>query len=357
MPASTRENTRAKEEVGLTTTEGRAKPFVPKDVNGKPILQSKRWLYSTPASLKSELQALTISAALSSAFVAFSVSTTGRNFYEYLDTTYGAYNVNLWGTFIVTTVFFWVGGLIFAIPDLTGWPKWLFKYKTQPFVRVTPKEYARIMAVSMRNQVFVALPLIFAMTTVQPPRPVTPSALPSAPVMLATVLFDVFCTEMGFYYIHRMFHSSLLYQLFHKQHHEFTAPVALASTYCTVTEHIFSNLLPNALGTIVVPHHWSQACFAFVILEFGTLCAHSGYNIPLLPSNLQHDYHHFAFDENFGPIGLFDALHKTNKKFVKTVAEAQSRTGCDESARQLVLERLATMEVEDRERAAAVKTA
>lgn len=133
-----------------------------------------------------------------------------------------------------------------------------------------------------------------------PTKPVGTTSLPSPTQAVATALFDIFCTEMGFYYIHRTFHSKLLYPLFHKQHHEFTAPVGLASTYCTLTEHVFSNILPNALGSMTVPHHWSQSTFAFLLLTFGTICPHYGYNTPLLPSNLQHDFHHFAFNENFG---------------------------------------------------------
>ena len=69
---------------------------------------------------------------------------------------------------------------------------------------------------------------------------------------------------------------------------------------------------------------------------------------PWMHSNLQHDFHHFAFDENFGPTGLLDKLHSTNKKFLKTLADARLRThGDDEKARQLVLERLASLEVKD----------
>lgn len=326
-----------------------SKRFVPKDLSGNPIPQSKRWLYSTPALKNGELQSFTIDVLVVSAFVTFNSSEFGRNFYDGIEKKYGEWNVNFWGTFIITSVFFWLWGAVFAIPDLTGYPKWLFKYKTQPFVRVDLRQYTNIALISLRNQLFVAAPLLLATMYIGPLKPVSSSALPGKLETVATIIFDVICTEIGFYYVHRSFHSKRLYPMFHKQHHEFTAPVGLASTYCTVTEHIFSNLLPNALGTMLVRHHWSQAVFTFLFLEFGTICSHSGYNIPWLHSNLQHDFHHFAFDENFGPTGWLDALHSTNKKFLKTMADAKHRTGGDdEKARQMVLERLATLEVEAR---------
>lgn len=60
-----------------------------------------------------------------------------------------------------------------------------------------------------------------------------------------------------------------------------------------MTEHLFSNLLPNVLGTTILNPHWSVQLFTFCFLEVGTLCAHSGYNFPGMQSSLKHDWHHF----------------------------------------------------------------
>lgn len=108
---------------------------------------------------------------------------------------------------------------------------------------------------------------------------------------------------------------------------EFTAPVAFSSTYCTLTEHILSNILPIVLGVMILRPHWSLMVMFFCSLEIGTLSTHSGYNLPFNSNALQHDWHHFFYTENYGPTGLLDSFHGSNKVFSAWLGELERREG------------------------------
>lgn len=39
--------------------------------------------------------------------------------------------------------------------------------------------------------------------------------------------------------------------------------------------------------------------------------SHCGFQLPLFPSPVGHDYHHEVFNKNYGPVGVLDWFHGT----------------------------------------------
>lgn len=234
--------------------------------------------------------------------IAFNKSSTGLAFYDWLNANYTSFEINTWWTFAITTAVYWAGGLLFMAADLFDpLHELVKKYKVQPDKRVTWQDYKKVLWIVARNQLLVALPLSVAMA-IWRPLP-TGHPLPGAWTSIGTFVFCLLCEEAGFYVVHRAVHSRFLYASIHKKHHEFKAPVALASTYCTMTEHLFvsvtiiqrhftgandlqSNLLPIVLGVLYLNSHWSLMVSFFCQLELGTLSTHSDYNIPHLHNAL-----------------------------------------------------------------------
>ena len=105
-------------------------------------------------------------------------------------------------------------------------------------------------------------------------------------------------------------------QRIHKMHHEWTAPVALAATYAHPAEHVVSNLLPAAVGPLLLRCHVTTVWLWYSYVLVYTLTVHSGYHLPWLLSSEFHDYHHLKFDQNYGTqLMVFDRLHGTDARF------------------------------------------
>ncbi len=120
-----------------------------------------------------------------------------------------------------TTALYWLWAAPFIFVDLTGKPDFIFKFKIQPFQHVGAREYGRIALVVLKNQLLVTAPLTWLKATYTP-SVASPEALPGPLESLAVIVFNILCTEVGFYYVHRTLHRPGWYQRFHKQHHEYS---------------------------------------------------------------------------------------------------------------------------------------
>lgn len=63
----------------------------------------------------------------------------------------------------------------------------------------------------------------------------------------------------------------------------------------------------------------------FCTLSLGTLATHSGYNTPFSFNSLTHDFHHLTFNNNYGPLGILDAIYGSDRDMRNWLAELKER--------------------------------
>ncbi|KAL1406619.1 C-4 sterol methyl oxidase [Vanrija albida] len=264
-----------------------------------------------------------------SAVVLFNKSEYGKQWWARLNENYTPFEINAWGSVLITFPIYFGFGLVFMAFDMIPALNRLVKpYRIQPTPIIPLKEYLYVIYINLRNWVFVNTPLYIAIAYFYPLK-TDVASLPGWGVSFGTFLFAMLCEEVGFFYVHRFFHGKRWYAYVHKLHHQYTAPVALAAEYCTMVEHLLSNLFPLVISFIILKSHWSMFMLFFNMLQFDTLAAHSDYNIPFLADALVHDWHHYSYTENYGPFGLLDALHGHSIKYKEWLGEIQRRDNED----------------------------
>jgi len=204
--------------------------------------------------------------------------------------------------------------------DITNWPKFIRKYKTQPNTN-EPVDKERLVSMFLLvafNQVFVAFPFALILFWVGEQTNLVPAIeqLPNFTQILIDLVVFMLVEELGFYYSHRLLHHRYFYKYIHKKHHEWQSPIALAAIYCHPLEHLIANTIPVALGPAIMNSHITTTWIWFTWTIFRTLNDHSGYHFPLFPSPEFHDFHHLKFTECYGTyLGILDYLHGTDRVF------------------------------------------
>ncbi|XP_060564065.1 fatty acid hydroxylase domain-containing protein 2-like [Ruditapes philippinarum] len=217
---------------------------------------------------------------------------------------------------VVSGCVFWLANAFFMMLDITGIPQCIKKYKIQEDVQMDMQQFKKTIKLVLFNQVVIGLVFCYGVTWSFIKRGNSIGGeLPSFHWVLFEILVFSLVEEFFFYYTHRLLHHPRLYKHIHKKHHEWTAPIGIVAIYAHPIEHLFSNILPPALGPLLMGSHLATALLWFSIALLSTTISHCGYHLPLFPSPEAHDYHHLKFNQNYGVLGVLDRLHGTDIQF------------------------------------------
>jgi methylsterol monooxygenase len=203
---------------------------------------------------------------------------------------------------------------IMTLIDLGYGPKSFERYRIQPNEHSKPEWYYKTLPVGAFNLLVLA-PLAFfvayLIVTYSQGRQVTSEPLPSLGKAMLGALKSAIMLEILFYYGHRTAHHPRLYKYFHKVHHDFTAPIPVATFHMHPVDFIMNNALPVLAGPVLFQQHIMAVWLWVAIMLVIEIHLHCGLELPFIPTPMDHDYHHETTDSCYGIFGFLDAFHGT----------------------------------------------
>lgn len=243
-----------------------------------------------------------------------------QNLWTKLYVAYEGHDASLFflGTMLAPTLAFWGSNALLLWVDITGTPSFITRYRIQLDKNnpVDPAKLRQALKCVLFNHVVIsgAMTVVVYYLMSWRGNPCGPE-LPTFHWALMELAAFSILEEILFYYSHRLFHYPSLYKHYHKQHHEWTAPIGVVSIYAHPLEHVISNLLPVVSGPVLLGSHLSTTSLWYCVALVSTTISHCGYHLPFLPSPEFHDFHHLRFNQCFGVFGILDRLHGTDSKF------------------------------------------
>lgn len=120
------------------------------------------------------------------------------------------------------------------------------------------------------------------------------------------------------YSFHWLAHREIFYK-YHRQHHEYIVPHALAGLYCSAPEMILINQCSLAIPLQLLGYTTYEKYIFCILAAMNVLKSHCGhdcltiwkYKIPI--NSKEHEKHHIYLTCNYGMLGLFDWINSTHR--------------------------------------------
>jgi len=207
--------------------------------------------------------------------------------------------------YVIMATSYALSGYFFVLVDRYHWFK---KYKIQSEKYPTREDYVRCIKNLVINYIVFILPLgciSFPFTKFLNMSYALP--LPSFKIYLFHIFLCLVGEDFFHYWMHRFFHTPWFYKNVHKEHHYYAAPFGLAANYAHPIEVGFLGLATFTPALLIRPHFITFYSW-FIVRQLDAVLTHCGYEFPYIPFKLLpfyggtefHDYHHKAFNCNYG---------------------------------------------------------